>query len=377
MTVQKQGIRQLDFGLFAAVLLICCGGLLSIKSAVHNDPHGMDFFRKQVVGIVLGSSLILFLATREYETLLKRFARYLYPLNLFLLLVVLFHFGHSSHGAQRWIALGPIQIQPSEFAKIILIGTLSLYLAENIETIREWPTLLKSLGHIGIPMLLIAKQPDLGTALVILAIWFGITAIAGANIKHLLLILGTGVILFAAIWHFNPTIGGNQVLKDYQKNRLEVFLNPDADPRDSGYHLRQSEIAIGNGGMSGMGYLHGQQSNGRFIPEQHTDFIFTIVGEEGGFVACVALLALYLFVLERGVMILADCKDTLGRLLAAGVLSMLTFHTVVNAGMTMGIMPVVGVPLPFFSYGLSSLVVNMSAVGILLSVAAQKHRVMF
>ncbi|BDI32135.1 rod shape-determining protein RodA [Capsulimonas corticalis] len=377
MTVHKQGFRQLDFGLFAAVLLICCGGLLSIKSAVHNDPHGMDFFRKQIIGIVLGSSIILFLATREYETLLRRFARYIYPLNILLLAAVLMHIGHASHGAQRWIALGPFQLQPSEFAKIILIGTLSLYLAENIETIREWRTVLRSFGHILIPMLLIAKQPDLGTALVILAIWFGTLAIAGANPKHLLAFFGTGVVLFACLWHFNPKVGGNPILKDYQKNRLEVFLNPDADPRDSGYHLRQSEIAIGNGRISGEGYLHGAQSNGRFIPEQHTDFIFTIVGEEGGFVACVALLALYLFVLERGVMILADCKDTLGRLLAAGVLSMLTFHTVVNAGMTMGIMPVVGVPLPFFSYGLSSLIVNMSAVGILLSVAAQKHRVMF
>ena len=190
---------------------------------------------------------------------------------------------------------------------------------------------------------------------------------------HLLAVLLSGVALFALLWQFNP----GHLLKDYQKNRLQVFLNPAADPRDTGYHLRQSEIAIGSGGVSGEGYEQGAQSNGKFIPEQHTDFIFTIVGEEGGFVVCLVLLFLYLILLERGVAVMAECSDPLGRLLAAGVLSMLTFHVVVNAGMTMGIMPVVGVPLPFFSYGLSSLLVNLAAVGLLLSVAARRHRVMF
>jgi rod shape determining protein RodA len=370
MVVQKQGIRQLDFSLFATVLIICIAGIFAIKSAKHTDLHAIDYVRKQAVGVILGCGAMIGLALSEYDTLLKRFARYLYPLNLFLLLVVL-RMGHASHGAQRWISIGPLQLQPSEFAKIILIGTLALYLSENIESIKTWPTVLKAFAHVGIPMLLIAKQPDLGTALVILAIWFGMMAIAGAKPLHLGVFLLTGLVLFTAMWHFNI------LLKDYQKNRLQVFVNPDADPRDTGYHLRQSEIAIGSGQVSGEGYGKGAQSNGKFIPEQHTDFIFTVVGEEGGFVACVLLLMLYLFVLERGVVILADCRDVLGRLLATGVLAMLTFHIVVNSGMTMGIMPVVGVPLPFFSYGLSSLLVNMVAVGFLLSVAARKHRMMF
>jgi rod shape determining protein RodA len=301
---------------------------------------------------------------------LKRFAGPLYTLNLAALVLVRF-VGHTSHGAARWISLGPVQIQPSEFAKVILIGTLALFLVKHSETIRTWPTVLHSLLHIGVPMLLIAAQPDLGTALVLLAIWFGMMAVGGARASHLLLILIAGAVMFAGMWHFGI------VLKDYQKNRLEVFLNPDADPRDAGYHLHQSEIAIGSGQISGEGYGRGAQSNGNFIPEQHTDFIFTIVGEEGGFTGCLVLLALYLLVLERGVAAMADCEDKLGQLLAAGVLSLLTFHIVVNTGMTLGIMPVVGVPLPFFSYGLSSLLVNMAAVGLLLSVAARKHRVMF
>lgn len=374
MVVQKQGWRQLDWAILGSVLLLCVGGIFTIKSALHLDLHPLDMVRKQVFGAVVGVAAAVFLARTDYEILLKRAAPYLYPLNIFLLLVVLTHFGgHEAKGASRWIRLGPVQLQPSEFAKIILIGTLALFLARNSAAITEWRTVLRSLVHIGVPMLLIAKQPDLGTALVLLAIWTGMLVIAGARPVHLLSLALVGIVLFAGLWHFNP----GHLLKDYQKNRLQVFLDPASDPRDTGYHLRQSEIAIGSGGISGEGYGHGTQSNGKFIPEQHTDFIFTIVGEEGGFVVCAGLLALYLLLLVRGVLIMAECEDLLGRLLAAGVLSMLTFHIVVNAGMTMGVMPVVGVPLPFFSYGLSSLLVNMLAIGVLLSVAARKHRVMF
>ena len=360
--------------MLGSALLICLGGILAIRSALHLDLHPLDMVRKQIAGVVLGTAAAVALAHSDYEVLLKRYARYLYPLNIFLLLIVLSHFGgHEAKGASRWIKLGPFELQPSEFAKVILIATLALFLAQREEKITEWRTLLKSLLHVGIPMLLIAKQPDLGTALVLLAIWFGMTAIAGARPLHLLTVLLAGIAFFALMWQFNP----GHILKDYQKNRLQVFLNPAADPRDTGYHLRQSEIAIGAGGMGGEGYEKGTQSNGKFIPEQHTDFIFTIIGEEGGFVVCLVLLALYLILLERGVAVMADCDDPLGRLLAAGVLSMLTFHVVVNIGMTLGIMPVVGVPLPFFSYGLSSLLVNLAAVGLLLSVAARRHRVMF
>jgi rod shape determining protein RodA len=370
MVIQRQGMRQVDIPMIAVVLLISFGGVLAIKSAKHADVHAIQFVGKQIAGIVIGFLAMLWLAMHEYETLLKRFARTHYYVNLALLAIVL-KGGHSSHGAARWIEIGHIEIQPSEFAKLILITTLSFYLADNLPTITTWRTVLKSLGHIAIPVLLIAKQPDLGTALVIIAVWFGVMAMAGAKVTHLLAVLLAGAVLFAGMWHFNI------LLKDYQKNRLEVFIKPDADPRDTGYHLRQSEIAIGSGEVSGEGYGRGAQSNGKFIPEQHTDFIFTIVGEEGGFVACVLLLACYLLVLERGVVILATCTDPLGRMISAGVISMLTFHVVVNAGMTMGIMPVVGVPLPFFSYGLSSLIVCMSGVGLLLSVDARRHRVIF
>ncbi len=349
-------------------MAICVGGVLAIKSASHADVHAAPDTGKQILGIVVGFIAMIGLALVDYEAVVRRYARGLYAVNLLLLVLVLK--GHSSHGAARWISIGHFELQPSEFAKVILICTLALSVAMNLDTIAEWRTVAKSLLHMAVPVLLVARQHDLGKALVLMAIWFGVMAMAGARTLHLLAILLAGIVLFSAMWRFN-------VLHTYQKNRLEVFVNPGADPLDAGYHLHQSIIAIGSGGVIGEGYEEGKQSNGRFIPEQPTDFIFTVVGEEGGFVGCVLLLGLYLLLLERGVAILAACEDPLGRLLAAGVISMLTFHAVVNSGMTMGIMPVVGVPLPFFSYGLSSLIVNMSAVGLLLSVDARRHRMMF
>jgi rod shape determining protein RodA len=166
-------------------------------------------------------------------------------------------------------------------------------------------------------------------------------------------------------------------IKDYQKQRLTSFINPAADPRDTGYHLHQSQIAIGAGQVAGQGYGHGLQASGHFIPEQHTDFIFTVVGEEGGFVGSVFLIGLYLFALLRCVWVMTRTRDYFGRLLVAGVVSMLGFHVIVNIGMTIGVMPVTGVPLPFFSYGLSALLMDMSAIGIVLSVARRTQDTMF
>lgn len=369
MVTQRFGLRQIDFTAVVIVLVICCGGVMAIKSADHLSAHPMAEAGKQIAGIVVGLAVMLCVGLSDYERILSRSMRPLYVVNLLLLAIVAVK-GHASHGAARWISIGRFELQPSEFAKIILIATLSLYLYDHIDTVATWPTLLKSLAHIGIPMLLIAKQPDLGTSLVLLSIWFGVMTVAGARPQHLLVVLVAGVAAFAGMWQFN-------LLKDYQKNRLAVFINPNADPLDTGYHLHQSEIAIGSGQLMGEGYEHGQENNGNFIPEHQTDFIFTVIGEEGGFVACAILLGLYLILIERSVGILAGCEDPLGRMLCAGVVSMLTFHVVVNAGMTMGVMPVVGVPLPFFSYGLSSLIVNMAAVGLLMSVAGRRYRIMF
>jgi len=362
-------VKHLDFPLLITVIVIAIGGVLAIHSALHGQPSANGNVHKQIFGIIVGIVAMVALSATDYTQLLRRHSRWLYWLNIFLLTIVLLH-GHSSRGAQRWISLGPMQVQPSEFCKIILIIALALFITQRREEIREWRTVWSSILFIAVPLLLIFKQPDLGTALVVGTLWFGMMYVGGAKWQHLLILFLAAALMFAGMWHFH-------VLKDYQKKRLIVFLYPNADPRDTGYHLRQSQIAIGSGEVTGQGYQRGMQANGHFIPEQHTDFIFTIVGEEGGFVGSIILLALYLLVLERSLALLIHTEDYLGRLLIAGVVSMLAFHIIVNIGMTIGVMPVTGVPLPFFSYGLSALLVDMMAIGLVLSVAARKHRILF
>jgi rod shape determining protein RodA len=362
-------LLQLDMLLVCAVVMIAIGGIISINSALHTHPDAGAFTHKQIAGLIIGIGLMAGIAATDYRTVWPRFSGWLYGINLlFLTIVIVGHLGHSSHGAMRWISIGPVQFQPSEFAKFAVTVALAVFVNSRRDSITKWGTVCESLGVIGLPLIFIFKQPDLGTALVVLTMWIGIMVVAGAQWKHVGLVLLAGALLFTGMWHFH-------VLKDYQKNRLVAFINPDADPRDTGYHLRQSQIAIGSGELTGQGYEQGGQATGKFIPEQHTDFIFTIVGEEGGFVASIFVLALYLFVLERGVAIIAECEDFLGRLLAAGVVSMLAFHVIINIGMTIGVMPVTGVPLPFF--GLSSLLIDMASIGLLLSVSTQRHRSLF
>jgi rod shape determining protein RodA len=365
----RESLKQIDVAVFLTVLVIALGGVFAIHSALHGQPSANANTHKQIVGIVVGLAIMVALAMSDYTILLPRASGWLYWINIGLLSIVLLH-GHSSRGAQRWISFGPVEIQPSEFCKVILIVTLALYITHRREEIQEWRTVMSSIGFIVVPLLLIFKQPDLGTALVVGTLWFGMMFVGGAKWQHLLLLFLAATMMFAGLWKLH-------ILKDYQKKRMEVFLNPNADPRDTGYHLHQSQIAIGSGEVTGQGYQKGMQANGHFIPEQHTDFIFTIVGEEGGFVGAVALLALYLLVLQRCLALLIETEDYLGRLLIAGVVSMLAFHIIVNIGMTIGVMPVTGVPLPFFSYGLSSLLVDMACIGLVLSVAARKHRILF
>jgi rod shape determining protein RodA len=369
MSDWRDTAKNIDFPLMVTVIVIAIGGVFAIHSALHGQAAANGDARKQAVGIIFGIAAMVGLAAADYSQLLRRHSRWLYWFNIFLLTVVLIH-GHSSRGAQRWISLGPIQVQPSELCKIILIVSLALFITQRREEIREWRTVGTSILFIAIPLLLIFKQPDLGTALVIGTMWFGMMFVGGAKWQHLAILFCAAGLIFAGMWH-------SHILKDYQKQRLIVFLNPNADPRDTGYHLHQSQIAIGSGELTGEGYQKGMQTNGHFIPEQHTDFIFTIVGEEGGFVGAIFLLALYLLVLERSLALLIHTEDYLGRLIIAGVVSMLAFHIIVNIGMTIGVMPVTGVPLPFFSYGLSSLLVDMASIGLVLSVAARKHRILF
>lgn len=367
--VDRRHAKNFDFSLLAITLAIIAFSCVTIYSASRGGSVGSSYIERQIIWAMLGiaaGAIVASISTSIYQ----RYAGKLYVLNLLLLMAVLV-MGHQSKGATRWIGFGAAKIQPSEFAKIILIIALAVFLVERREHIRTLNVFIKSFIYLAVPMLLVFKQPDLGTSLVLISIWLTMTFVMGTDIKNILLFIGVGILLALAAWN----IPG--VMKDYQKMRVITFVNPQADMQGSGYHVTQSRIAIGSGKLSGKGFLKGTQRELHFIPEQHTDFIFTVVGEEMGFVGAAGLVALYFALIWRALVIMAVTEDITGRAIAAGVTGMFLFHIVVNIGMTIGIMPVTGVPLPMFSYGGSSLMANMMGVGLLEGVSMRRHKISF
>jgi rod shape determining protein RodA len=300
-------------------------------------------------------------------------SRTLYAINLVLLALVLLpipFIAAEAKGAQRWINLGPINLQPSEISKVILILTLGVFIDRNRDTLQTWPTLLRSLSHIGVPMLLIFKQPDLGTSLVLMAVWFAMVFVAGARPSHLATILAVGFALFSVGW-------ATGIIKPYQKARLAVFIQPDKDPGGAGYHISQSQKAIGSGQVFGKGLFKGDMKRLKYVPENWTDFVFTVVGEEAGFIGSATVIGLYLLLILRMLMAVLRSEDPLGQVIGTGVAAMFSFHTIVNVGMTIGVMPVTGVPLPLFSYGPSAVIASLAALGLVESVHMRRHKISF
>jgi rod shape determining protein RodA len=373
MTLIEPRLRKnIDRTLLLAVTLLMLIGLLAIHAATRSYSSGLHTVLRQAAYFGIGLVLMVYVASRDYSQA-PRIAPFLYVLNLLLLVAVLL-FSPEVKGAARWIRL-PIpgmdfKLQPSEFAKVAIILTLSSYVASLGERIRELPKLLLTLVHVGIPALLIMKQPDLGTSLVFLAIWTGIVFLGGARWQHLVGLFVVATALFTVMWEAN-------ILHDYQKDRVRTFLNPASDPLGKGYHTLQSQTAIGGGQVLGQGLYRGIQTNLHFIPENHTDFIFTVIGEETGFVGACLLLAVYGLLFYRGIVTILECEDQLGRLIAGGVVTLFAFHLMVNMGMTTGIMPVVGVPLPLVSFGGSAAWANLIAVGLLLGIHMRRHKILF
>ena len=367
--VERRHIKNFDFTLAFAAAAIVAFGCVAIYSASSGGGKEAAYVERQLVFGLLGLAAAAILASIDHSVY-HRHAGKLYGWTLIVLLAVL-RFGHESKGAQRWIAMGPFQFQPSEFAKIALVIALAVFFVKRHEEIRGLKTFALSFVYLAIPMALIFRQPDLGTSLALLAIWVTIAFVAGTDVKNILLFVGAAAALGCAGWN------GPGLMKDDQTARVISFSNPAADPLGSGYHVAQSRIAIGSGQILGKGYLRGTQRELRFIPEQHTDFIFTVVGEETGFVGGAGLVALYFILLWRALNIMAASEDMTGRVIAAGVVGMLLFHVFVNIGMTVGIMPVTGVPLPLFSYGGSSLMSNLMAIGLLEGISMRRHRISF
>jgi len=354
----------LDFTLLFAVVFLCFYGLLALYSSTRLAAGGSDpyfFVKRQSLWALLGFIFLITIVFIDYHNL-ERYSKVIYFGAIALLIMVIIS-GRSTYGARRWLAIGPFDFQPSEFAKIALIIFLADFLANNKPKLDNFFYYFLSFAYTGLLILLVFMQPDLGTSLVYLAILIIMLFVAGVKIKFLVFTFLAALSSVPILWTF---------LKDYQKSRLILFLNPNLDPLGGGYNVIQSRIAIGSGGFLGNGIFSGLQSQLNFLPAQHTDFIFSVLGEELGFIGAILLLGLYATILWRGIKIALEARDLLGTLLATGAVSFLFFHIVVNIGMAMGMLPATGLPLPFLSYGGSFMISNLMAIGILLNVELHK-----
>ncbi|MEA3328156.1 MAG: rod shape-determining protein RodA [Candidatus Omnitrophota bacterium] len=352
-----------DHRLFLLTVVICLTGLVLLYSASYQKSLacGINFVGRQATWAAFGIICLLITARINYRKLIE-VSYILYAFNLLLLVLVLL-LGHVKMGAQRWLSFGSFTFQPSELAKIIIILVLAKYLGGTDLKIQPLKKILISLSLVAVPLILILKQPDLGTAMVFLPIFFSMLYIRGLRLKYLLGLVMVGLASTPLLWF---------LLRDYQRQRLLVFLNPNIDPLGSGYTVIQSKIAIGSGGFLGKGWLAGTQNQLNFLPEHHTDFIFSVIGEEWGFLGATILILLYFLLIRQGLKIAGRTNDSTGRLLAVGIITMFSFHIIVNIGMTVGMMPVTGLPLPLLSYGGSCLVMTMMSIGILLNIRMKR-----
>lgn len=327
---------------------------------IAGSDEGETLALNQALGFVAGLMGAVPLALLDYRRL-KQYLPLIYGLAIVMLLAVTIT-GAAAKGAQRWIDIGPVQVQPSEFAKLLVVVVLAGYFAENRLSDKNF---LKALGIVAVPGLLVFAQPDLGTTLVFGAVFFAMAFIAGAKLYQLGALVASGGVLFALALKF-------RILEEYQVARLTAFLDP-AGSTDESYQVIQSKVAIGSGGITGKGLDATTLANLGFLPEDHTDFIFSNLAERTGFVGGLLLLGLFFILIWRILRVATMSRDRFGVLIAVGIATIFLFHVFVNVGMTMGIMPVTGIPLPFISYGRSSLVLSVISLGLLQSIAMRSR----
>jgi len=367
-------VRHMDWVLIAAVLALALIGTLLVWSATRagleqagGNPN--TYLEKQLLNVAIGLALLIAVSLINYR-ILRMYTPLVYAAACLGLLVVLSPLGATVNGAHSWIALpGGFQIEPSEFAKIGMILMLAVILGDLHDRASRPGALEVSLALAcgGLPLLLVILQPDLGVTILLLVLLVGMIAVSGVRLRWLAALAAAGGLAALAIWSLH-------LLRPYQVQRLTAFANPSADPRGTGYSAAQAKIAIGSGRMFGQGLFHGQLVAGNFVPEQHTDFIFAVAGEELGFIGAVTIIALLAIVLVRAIRIAARADDMFGLLVASGIAIWFGVQSFINIGMTIGITPVTGLPLPFVSYGGSALFADMIAVGVLLAVH-RRHRV--
>ncbi|MGI6357804.1 MAG: rod shape-determining protein RodA [Bacillota bacterium] len=370
MGFDRKLLKYLDWQLWLAMLAISLFAVVVIRSASVGAIAGnpLYYVKNQIMFIVIGNLAIAVSLLFDYRLLLK-LTKPIYLVNLGLLASVLL-IGQAGGGAQRWVSIAGFRLQPSEFAKVFIIVVLAHFL-ESQAGKNDLKSFLLSGALVALPMGLILIQPDLGTSLVFIALFFGVMYAAGTHAKFLVGLIAIGLLLFPLIWAHG--------LQDYQRNRLLVFLDPEAPQyrAHGGYQVIQSMIAVGSGGLLGQGYMQGTQNTHNFLPEQHTDFIFSVLAEEFGFVGTLALIAAYVFLMQRILSIALEAKDLFGRLLAIGVLVLFLFQVFVNIGMTVGIMPVTGLPLPLVTAGGSSYLAFCMAIALVLNVGMRRQKILF
>lgn len=347
-------------------------GIMTIYSATRPLGEGEhpSYYIKQLYWLLVGLAAMAMVVSVDYSWL-NRYAYGIYGAGLLLLVAVLV-MGRTGLGATRWISIGPLSFQPSDLFKLAFIITLSHWMSGLKGYLNVRDIFFGFSVFTAVPLLLIIKQPDLGTGLIVLVLFVLMALTKGVGKKVVALAV---VVAFISV----PFIGNIfwDELKDYQKKRIVAFVQPDVDPEGISYHINQSKVAIGSGGFGGKGYLQGTQGPFRFLPEKHTDFVYSVFAEEWGFVGSLLLLGAYLVLILKGISVAMEAKDPFGRLLALGITFMFTLYVFINIGMTVGIMPVVGIPLPFMSYGGTAMVTNFMAVGILINIRARRFELFY
>ena len=365
MLIDRRLFLNFDFILFFAVLLLCTLGCLNLKSICSfSSASSLIYFSKQIQWLLLGSFFLIVTININYLKILR--ASYFFHIIALSLLVFVCLIGTSKYGSQRWLSILGFNLQPSEIAKLTFILVLARFFSENMSqkahTLRDMfvPFVL-----LFITILPIYIQPDLGTAGMVAIIFFSVVAFINIHKKTILLFFCFILSCFPSMWF---------LLKDYQKERVKFFLNPELDPLNAGYQLIQSKIAIGSGGFWGKGFMKGTQSHLRFLPEQHTDFVFSVWAEEWGFIGCFFLLLIVFIIIYRGLRIAFSCNNHSGAYLALGITVYFFWQVIINVFMTLGLFPVVGIPFPFFSYGGSAMITNFICVGLLLNIGMRKYK---
>lgn len=363
LKIDRRLLAHFDWPLLLIALLVVVCGLVTVTSASHHAGQLISRLAlRQILWAAAGLGLLLLMLSFDYHRL-ERYGYVFYAASVILLILVPF-VGTSGGGARRWLPLGPFSIQPSEFAKIGVIIALARFLHREVgeRPLSLWTILVAGL-FFGLPAAFILKQPDLGTVIAIGMAAASILLIAGLRIRWILAVVVALALAAPTIWSH---------LKPYQQRRILTFIDPDSDPLGAGYHVIQSKIAIGSGMLQGKGYMSGTQNRLNFLPEQHTDFIFSVFAEEWGFLGALVLIALYMALLIRCFIVASRARDSFGVLLAAGLTAGIFCQVVVNIGMATGSMPVVGITLPFLSYGGSSMLACMMSIGLLMNISMRR-----